>query len=191
MGTHIWRGGGREGKGRGHGRSGAGSAAGSHLPSCALVPARLWASSWLEECGSACPDLSACPWAKRILRWFSKRSGPGQMEMVVVSPFPLPFPWQKPMVGVSCVLLTAVEFLPLASLSGVEIQGGSDLPAATSCKCSYLAHEGAASAPGPARGNGAAGFGLRASLTPACQHCCWRAVWKKGCSGSAWGLDLH
>lgn len=56
----------------------------------------------------------------------------------MVSPFPLPFPWQKPMVGVSCALLTAVEFLPLASLSGTEIQGGSDLLTAASCKCSYF-----------------------------------------------------
>lgn len=109
----------------------------------------------------------------------------------MVSPFPLPFSWQKPMVGVSCALLTAVEFLPLASLSGAEIQGGSDLPAAASCKCSYLAHGGAASPPGPARGSGAASFGLCASLTPARQHYCWRAVWRKGCSGSALRLDLH
>lgn len=161
----VWQG--REGE---HSWSGAGSATDLHFPVCTVVPACRWVSSRLEECGSACRDLSACPWAKRILRWFSKRSGPGQMEMVVVSPFPLPFPWQKPMVGVSCVLLTAVEFLPLASLSGAEIQGGSDLPVAASCKCSYLAHEGAASPPGPAWGSGAAGFRLCASLTPAHQH---------------------
>lgn len=153
----VWRG--REGNGGGHSRSGAGSAADSRLPALAVLPTRLWAVSRPEERGSACPDLSACPWAKPFLRWFSKRSGPRQMEMVVVSPFPLPFSWQKPMVGVSCALLTAVQFLPLASLSGTEIQGGSDLPAAASCRCSYLMDEGAASPPGPARGSGAAGFG--------------------------------
>lgn len=121
------------------------------------------------------------------MRWFSKRSGPRQMEMVVVSPFPLPFSWQKPMVGVSCALLTAVEFLPLASLSGTEIQGGSDLPAAASYKCSCLLLGGAASPPGPAQGSRAASFGLCVRLTPAHQHCCWR----KGCSGSASRLNLH
>lgn len=110
--------------------------------------------------------------------------------MVVVSPFPLPFSWQKPMVGVSCALLTAVEFLPLASLSGTEIQGGRDLPAASSCKWSYLAHGGAASPPGPAWGGGMASFELYASLTAAPQHCCRRAVLRKGCSGSS-RLDLH
>lgn len=51
--------------------------------------------------------------------------------MAVVSPSPLPSLWQEPMVGVSCALLTAVEFLPLASLSGTEMQGGSGLPVAT------------------------------------------------------------
>lgn len=114
------------------------------------------------------------------------------MEMVVVSPFPLPFSWQMPMVGVSCALLTAVEFLPLASLSGTEIQGGSDSPAAASCECSSSALGGAASPPGPAQGTGAAGFGLCVSRTPAaCQRGCWRALQRKGCSGSASRLDLH
>lgn len=179
------------GKG-GHRQSGLGSAANSHLPACAVVPDRLWAGSWLEERGSTCRDLSACPWAKQILCWFSKHSGPRQMEMVVVSPFPLPFSWQKPMVGVSCALLTAVEFLPLASFSGTEIQGGSNSPAAASCECSSSAHGGAASPPGPAQGTGAAGFGLCLSLMPAaCQCGCWRAAWRKGCSGSASRLDLH
>lgn len=65
---------------------------------------------------------------------------PGRWRWLWFPPFPLPFCWQKPMVGVSCALLTAVEFLPLASLSGAEIQGGSDLPEAASCKCSYLEH---------------------------------------------------
>lgn len=176
----------------GHSQSGLGSVANSPLPACAAVPDRLWASTRLEERGSACRDLSAWPWAKRILCCFSKHSGPRQMEMVVVSPFPLPFSWQMPMVGVSCALLTAVEFLPLALLSGTEIQGGSDSPAPASCERSSSAHGGAASPPGPAQGTGAAGSGLRVSRTPAaCQRGCWRALWRKGCSGSASGLDLH
>lgn len=112
--------------------------------------------------------------------------------MVVVSPFPLPFSWQKPMVGVSCALLTAVEFLPLASLSGTEIQGGSNSPVPASCECSSSAHGGAASPPGPAQSTGAAGFGLCVSLLPAArQRGCWRAVRRKGCYGRASRLDLH
>lgn len=156
MGTHMclaWCN--MAGKG-GHSQSGLGS---TSLPVLWCQTASGQAIR-LEERGSACRDLSACPWAKRILCWFSKHSGPRQMEMAVVSPFPLPFSWQKPMVGVSCALLTAVEFLPLASLSGTEIQGGSSSPAAASCECSSSAHGGAASPPGPAQGTGAAGFGL-------------------------------
>lgn len=56
---------------------------------------------------------------------------PVPRHMAVVSPSPLPSPWQEPVVGVSRALLTAVEFLPLASLSGTGMQGGSGLPAAT------------------------------------------------------------
>lgn len=47
------------------------------------------------------------------------------------------------------------------------------------------------SPPGPARGSRAASFELCASLMPAHQHCCCRAVCRKGCSGSALRLDLH
>jgi len=56
----------QQGREQGHGWSGAGRAANSHLTARGVVPAPRRASRRLKERGSACRDLSACPWAKHI-----------------------------------------------------------------------------------------------------------------------------
>lgn len=150
------------GKG-GHSQSGLDSVANLHLPACAVVPDRLWASNRAGGAWLSLPRPVGVSLGKADLVLVQQTLWPQADGDGCGFPFSPPFLLAEAHGWGELCVAHCGRISPL----GITFWHGDprrhSSPAAASCKCSSSAHGGVASPPGPAQGTGAAGSGLCAS----------------------------